>query len=532
MMGHADPTLPSFRGIAGLDGDEPGIFLRRKTWIPGSSAARWPRNDEQNNQQCRASSRLSGSVMAAIIASMDKPAADGNIRTPGSRNAALAARDLGVVWHPCTQMRDHEHVPMIPIARGDGAWLVDFDGNRYLDCISSWWTNLFGHAEPRIAAAIAAQASKLEHVIFAGFTHEPALQLAEELVRIAPQGLERVFFADNGSAAVEVALKMSFHWWLNQGHGERTRFIALSNSYHGETLGALSVSDVALYRKTYAPLLLTPILAPSPDAYPREPGESADDVARRRLGELRAILTRHAHEVCAVIVEPLVQCAGSMRMHSPVYLSGLRSLCDEFAVHLIADEIAVGFGRTGTLFACEQGNIAPDFMCLSKGLTGGFLPLSAVLTTQVVYKAFYDEYASGRAFLHSHSYTGNPIACSAALATLRIFRDEPVLERNRALASRINARLRQLEGHPNVADVRQTGMIAAIELVRDGRTREPFPAAERRGLRVYLHGLANGALLRPLGDVVYFMPPYCITPEEIDAMIDTAAAGISAAVAD
>jgi adenosylmethionine---8-amino-7-oxononanoate aminotransferase len=292
----------------------------------------------------------------------------------------------------------------------------------------------------------------------------------------------------------------------------------------------LSVSDVGLYRKTYAPLLLTPIIAPAPDAYLREPGESAEGVARRRLDQMRMILERQAHETCAVIVEPLVQCAGGMRMHSPVYLAGLRALCDEFEVHLIADEIAVGFGRTGTLFACEQAGIAPDFMCLSKGLTGGFLPLSAVLTTQDVYDAFYAEYASGRAFLHSHSYTGNPIACSAALATLRIFRDEPVLEHNRALAARIATRLREFENHPNVADVRQTGMIAAVELVQDGSTREPFPAAERRGLRVYLHGLAHGALLRPLGDVIYFMPPYCITPEEIDHMIDTAAAGIAAAV--
>ena len=455
---------------------------------------------------------------------------------PASRNAELAARDLRVVWHPCTQMHDHDAgVPMIPIARGEGAWLYDHDGNRYLDCISSWWTNLFGHAEPRIAAAIARQATRLEQVIFAGFTHEPGLQLAEELVRVTPPGLERVFYADNGSSAVEVALKMSFHYWLNQDgagrdRGQRTRFIALGNSYHGETLGALSVGDVALYRRTYAPLLLQPILAPSPDAYLREPGESWQDVAQRRLCEMRAILERHAHETCAVIVEPLVQCAGGMRMHHPSYLTGLRALCDEFAVHLIADEIAVGFGRTGTLFACEQAGIAPDFMCLSKGLTGGFLPLSAVLTTRAVYDAFYAEYAAGKAFLHSHSYTGNPLACAAALATLGIFRDEPVLERNCALAARLASGLAQLQDHPNVAEVRQTGMIAAVELVQDKPARTVFPARERRGLRVHLHGLANGALLRPLGDVVYFMPPYCITPEQIDAMLRIAADGIAAAV--
>ncbi len=447
-----------------------------------------------------------------------------------SRNAALATRDLKHLWHPCTQMHDHESIPMVPIVRGEGAWLIDANGRRYLDGISSWWTNLFGHANPRIATALADQARTLEHVVFAGFTHEPAIELAEQLLALAPPGLDRVFFADNGSSAVEVALKMSFHYWLNQGHANRTRFITLSGSYHGETLGALSVSDVALYRQTYAPLLLTPIIAPSPDAYQGEPGESAQDVATRRLGELRDILEQHADATCAIIVEPLVQCAGGMRMYHPSYLTGLRALCDEFAVHLIADEVAVGFGRTGTLFACEQGHITPDFLCLSKGLTAGFMPLSVVLTNADVYAAFYAEYSAGKAFLHSHSYTGNPLACRVALETLAIFRDEPVLERNRALAAHLRQRLASLRNHPHVADVRQTGMIAAVELVAERTTRRPYAAAERRGLRVYLHGLEHGALLRPIGNVVYFMPPYVITEQEIDQLVDTALAGIELAV--
>jgi adenosylmethionine-8-amino-7-oxononanoate aminotransferase len=459
---------------------------------------------------------------------MDTPFPDGPVL---AGNAGLAARDLRHVWHPCTQMHDHESIPMVPIVRGEGAWLIDADGRRYLDGISSWWTNLFGHAHPRLAAALADQAQQLEHVIFAGFTHPPAIALAEELVRITPPGLQRVFFADNGSAAIEVALKMSFHYWLNRGHGEKTRFIALTGSYHGETLGALSVSDVALYRKTYAPLLLTPILAPSPDSYEAEPGESPAQVAARRLGELRELLERHAHETCAVIVEPLVQCAGGMRMYHPDYLGGLRRLCDEFGVHFIADEIAVGFGRTGTLFASEQAGIAPDFMCLSKGLTGGCLPLSAVLTTEEVYAAFYAEYNAGKAFLHSHSYTGNPLACRVALETLAIFRDEPVLERNRMLAAHLAQRLAPLRDHPHVADVRQTGLIAAVELVSDKRTRKPWPSAERRGMKVYLHGLKNAALLRPLGNVVYFMPPYVVGTEEIDHLVDVATGGIELATA-
>jgi len=451
-------------------------------------------------------------------------------------NAAWRARDLAALWHPCTQMHDHSlpegsGIPLIPIARGEGAWLIDRDGKRYLDAISSWWTNLFGHANPRIAAALKDQLDRLEHVIFAGFTHEPGVRLAEELLRVAPPGLARVFYADNGSSAIEVALKMSFHYWRNSGDSGKTRFIALSGGYHGETLGALSVTDVPLYRATYAPLLGTPILVGSPDCYARAPGMSWREHSIARLADMRVALERHAYEVCAVIVEPLVQCAGGMRMYDAAYLSGLRALCDEYRVHLIADEIAVGFGRTGTLFACEQAGITPDFLCLSKGLTGGFLALSAVLTTAPVYEAFYAEYTSGKAFLHSHSYTGNALACRAALETLAIFRDQPVLARNRELAARLAAKLAPLADHPHVAEVRQTGLIAAIELVRDKASRAPFASAERRGLRVYRHGLEHGMLLRPLGDVIYFMPPYVIEPAEIDMMVDVAAAGIERAVA-
>jgi len=449
---------------------------------------------------------------------------------PVSRNADLAARDLAHVWHPCTQMREHaSQLPLIPIVRGDGAWLIDADGNRYLDGISSWWSNLFGHANPRIAEAVAAQAARLNHVMLAGFTHEPALQLAEQLVRIAPPGLRRVSYASDGASAVEIALKMSFHYWRNTGQPQRTRFIALANAYHGETLGALAVSDLPLYRAVYGPLLFEPLVAPSPDWLDAEPGERADDVAHRRLADMRALLERHAHETCAVIIEPLVQCSGGMRMHAPSYLAGLRALCDEFDVHLIADEIAVGFGRTGTMFACEQASIAPDFLCLSKGLTGGALPLSAVMTTDEVYDAFLGDYAANNAFLHSHTFSGNPIACAAALASLAIFRDEPVLERNRGLASHLARRLEALRGHPHVANLRQTGWIAAFDLVEHEESRSPYPSAERRGLRFYRHALSRGVLLRPLGDTVYFLPPYCIDEHDIDAMVDVAIESVDAA---
>jgi len=444
----------------------------------------------------------------------------------------LARRDLATVWHPCTQMKDHEWLPMIPVVRGEGAWLYDADGRRYLDAISSWWVNLFGHANPRIGAAVARQLGRLEHVMLAGFTHEPAIELAERLTALAPPGLTRCFYADNGSSAIEVALKMSFHYWRNAGHPGKRRFITLTNSYHGETLGALAVGHVELYREIYQPLLMDVIAVPSPDGYGREDGESLEAHSLRMFAHMEAALERYAHETCAVIVEPLVQCAGGMRMYDPVYLSLLREACDRHGVHLIADEITVGFGRTGTMFACEQAGIAPDFLCLSKGLTGGYLPLSAVLTGERVYEAFYDEYASLRAFLHSHSYTGNPLACTAALATLDIFASDDVIVRNRALAAHLGARAGELADLPHVAEVRQRGMIVAVELSQGGDRRRPFPWTERRGLRVYRHGLAHEALLRPIGNVVYFMPPYVVTPDEIDRLVAAARAGIEAATCD
>jgi adenosylmethionine-8-amino-7-oxononanoate aminotransferase len=447
-------------------------------------------------------------------------------------NTPYVERDLAHVWHPCTQMKDHEQVPLIPIRRGQGAWLEDFEGKRYLDAISSWWVNLFGHANARINAAVHAQLEQLEQVILAGFTHEPVIRLSEALTALAPAGLTRCFYADNGSSAVEVAVKMSFHYWRNVGRSAKRRFITLANSYHGETLGALAVGNVELYKDIYKPLLMDVITVPSPDCFAREPGETWVEHSRGKFAHMQAVLERHADETAAVILEPLVQCAGGMRMYDPVYLSLLRAACDRHQVLLIADEIAVGFGRTGTMFACEQAGIRPDLLCLSKGLTAGYLPLSAVLTTEAVYAAFYDEYTKLNAFLHSHSFTGNPLACSAALACLDIFRTDAVLERNRALSARLGERARALEAYPHVAEVRQRGMIVAVELVKDKATRKPYPWPERRGLTIYRHALSRGVLLRPIGDVVYFMPPYVVTPEEIDLMVEVAREGIELATCD
>lgn len=451
-------------------------------------------------------------------------------------DAQWRARDLEVLWHPCTQMREHpDTLPLVPVQRGEGAWLVGHDGRRYLDGISSWWTNLHGHAEPRIAAAIARQAGTLEQVILAGFSHAPAVELAERLLALAPRQpgrapLAKVFYADNGSAGVEVALKMAFHWFRNRGEPARTRFVALENGYHGETLGALAVGDIPLYRRIYAPLLAEALFAPSPDAWLATPGEDAVQRAARAGDALADLFDRHPGEICAVILEPLLQCAGGMRMHDPAYLRRVRDLCDAHGVFLIADEIATGFGRTGTLFACEQAGIAPDLLCLSKGLTGGFLPLAAVLATQSIYDGFLDD-SRERAFLHSHSYTGNPLACAAALASLDIFESDGVLERNRATAAAMAALAAPLASQRHVADVRQTGMVVAFELTRDGNRDTPFPTTARVGLHAYRAALARGVLLRPLGDVLYWMPPYCVDEAQLQLLASATAEAIEEATA-
>ncbi len=447
-------------------------------------------------------------------------------------NAALRDRDLQVFWHPCTQMKDHESLPLIPIRQARGVWLEDYDGKRYLDAISSWWVNLFGHGHPHIDGRIREQLGRLAHVITAGFTHEPAVTLAERLVQRAPPGLTRVFYAENGSSAVEIALKMSFHAWRNQGCTRKQQFVSLTNAYHGETLGALAVGGVALYRETYGPLLMPCLQAPTPDCYLRPEGVDWETHSRELLAPMAALLAARSDEICAVIVEPLIQCAAGMRMYHPIYLRGLRDLCDRHGVHLIADEIAVGFGRTGTFFACEQAGITPDFLCVGKGLTGGYLPLAAVLTREAIYQGFYDEYATLKAFLHSHSYTGNALGCAAALATLDLFDASPVLASNGRLAEHLAQALAPLRDHPHVGEVRQTGLVAAVEMTPNGDRHSAYPWQERRGLRVYRHALERGVLLRPLGNVVYFMPPYVITTDEIDLIVAVAREGIDRATAD
>ena len=426
-------------------------------------------------------------------------------------NLEISKRDLSVLWHPCTQMKDHETIPLVPISKGEGVYLYDFEGNRTIDAISSWWVNLFGHCNPYINQKIKEQLDTLEHVILAGFTHEGIVRLSERLVKLSPDGLTRCFYADNGSSAIEVALKMSYHSHKNGGK-EKGLFVSLSESYHGETLGALSVGDVALYKETYEPLLIRSIQTPSPL---NQSIEAALEAAK--LFEI--LLIERSHEIAALIVEPLVQGAGGMKMYHPLFLSETKRLCEVYGIHFIADEILVGFGRTGTMFACEQAGITPDFLILSKGLTGGYLPLSVVLTTEAVYDSFYCEYNPARSFLHSHSYTGNALACAAANATLDIFESEKVIENNQRTIAFISDELKRFKSLPRVKEVRQCGMIAAIEL-------EGFDPSERIGLKIHQYCMAQGVLIRPLGSVIYVMTPYVISFDELKRVFDAIEAAL------
>jgi adenosylmethionine-8-amino-7-oxononanoate aminotransferase len=426
------------------------------------------------------------------------------------KNRDLLERSRKAVWHPCTQMKTHERFPLVPIERGKGAWLYDFDGRRYLDAVGSWWVNVLGHAHPRINAAVSDQLERLEHVMLAGFTHAPVVELSERLGAITGERLGHCFYASDGASAVEIALKMSFHYWRNTGRPEKRAFVALAGGYHGETLGALSVTDVPLFRDAYAPLLRQGRTVPSPDWRSAERGEAAFEYALRCASNLERYFHEHHEETAALIVEPLVQCAAGMAMYHPEYLRRASELCERYEVHLIADEIAVGCGRTGTFLACEQASVLPDFLCLSKGLSGGYLPLSVVLTTERVYQAFYDDDVA-RGFLHSHSYTGNPLACRAALATLSILEEERVLEANRAKQSLLTEKARGIASHPRVRHWRNTGMIWAFDV----ETADPAFAR-----RFHAAALERELLLRPLGRTVYFMPPYVIGPEEIELLVE------------
>ncbi|QWD90924.1 adenosylmethionine--8-amino-7-oxononanoate transaminase [Polynucleobacter sp. MWH-Braz-FAM2G] len=420
----------------------------------------------------------------------------------------LVDRSLATVWHPCTQMKQHESFPLVAISKGKGAWLYDENGHALLDAISSWWTNLFGHSNPRINQAITAQLEKIEHVMLAGFTHTPVVELSEKLSALTHHHLGHAFYASDGASAVEIALKMSHHYWQLNGQTQKKKFVCLENGYHGETLGALAVTDVAIFREAYGLLLQDVFTVSSPDARKAKSGESAEGVAKNAAKELEKLFAKEHHNIAAIIVEPLVQCAGQMAMHSPEYLRLVRELCDRYDVHLIADEIAVGCGRSGKFFACEHAGIWPDFLTLSKGISGGYLPLSLCLTTDKIYQAFYGDQTQ-QGFLHSHSYTGNPLACAAALACLDIFATDKVLEKNIERSNDLANAFAWAKSDLRIEHWRQQGMILAFDVKNDFLKNPKTFSRE-----MFANGLEGGVLIRPIGNTIYVMPPYILSPSE------------------
>lgn len=447
--------------------------------------------------------------------------------------------DLKYIWHPCSQMKDYETLPPIVIEHGEGVNLYDIDGKCYKDVISSWWCNLLGHCNPRINAAVKRQIDQLEHVIFANFSHKPAITLCQKLSEVLPQGLCKFNFADNGSAAVEMALKMSFQYHLQTGNSKKTRFMALADAYHGETLGALAVGGVDLYSEMYKPLMMDVIRIEGLDCYRCPWGKCRDNCNCECFCKAEEAFENHAEETAAIIVEPLLQGSAGMKIYPPLYLRKLRELCDRYNVHLIADEIATGYGRTGKMWAFDHAgvniytdketgktvvkSISPDIICLSKGLTGGYMPMSLVVTTQKIYDAFYDDYLKGKAFMHSHTYSGNPLACSAGIEVLNILEDEQIIPKAVSKAKYFNEIIKQkFTQLENVGEVRSIGLINAIELVKNRDTKEPLNPENRTGYQIYKKALEKGVILRPLGDVIYFNPPLIIEKEDMDFVTDIA----------
>ena len=435
----------------------------------------------------------------------------------------LAKKDLEYIWHPCSQMKDYEELAPIVVKSGKGVYLYDIDGNRYVDVISSWWCNLLGHCNSHISEELKKQADKLEHVIFANFTHEQAIKLCERLSKFLPKGLCKFNFTDNGSSAIEAAMKVSFQYHEQTGNPQKTRFMALTDAYHGETIGALSVGDCDLYTKLYKPILMDVIKVKGPDCYRCPYGKCRDNCQCECFEQAEKTFAKYGDETSAMLVEPLLQGSAGMKIYPPLYLKKLRELCDKYNVHLIADEIATGYGRTGKMFAFEHAGVSPDIMCLSKGLTGGYMPMAMFVTTQKIYDAFYDDYGTGKAFMHSHTYSGNPLACSCANAVLDLMEDGKILKQAQENAVYFNNIIKEkFLSHKNVGEVRHIGLVNAIELVKNKDTKEPLDGSLRTGYQIYKKALKKGVILRPLGDVIYFNPPLIIEREDMDFVTDVA----------
>lgn len=429
-------------------------------------------------------------------------------------------RDLKHIWHPYTQMKDTEKYPPILIDKAEGIKLYDEDGNFYYDVISSWWCNVHGHNHRAIKKAITKQLNSLDHTLLSGFTHKPVIELSERLVEITPAELEKVFYTDNGSTSVEAALKISFQYWRNIGKKDKTKFVSVDLGYHGDTIGAMSVGGQTLFSKTFSPLLFDTFKAPSPYCYRCPLGKKRDTCSLDCINNLEDILKKHSAEISAVILEPIFMGAGGMIIYPVEYLKKVRELCTKYDVHLILDEVATGFGKTGKMFAFEHAESCPDFLCLSKGLTSGTLPLAATLTTRKIFDAFYDDYAQFKTLYHGHTYTGNPIASAAAVASLKLFKQENTLENVNKLIPILHKRLEEFNRFSMVGDVRCFGLIGICEIVEDKKTKAPFPVEKRMGQVIYRKGLKKNLILRPLGNNMYIMPPLCTTVEQLNDILD------------
>ncbi len=450
---------------------------------------------------------------------------------PSRRSEPWRARDRKVLWHPFTQQKLWMDEEFPVIVGGKGSYLIDADGRKYLDGSSSLWCNLHGHARREINQAMKKQLDRIAHSTFLGLTNPPAIELAEKLVEIAPKGLTRVFYSDNGSTAVEVALKMAFQYWQQNGQPARTKFVTLDAAYHGDTVGAVSVGGIELFHGMFKPLLFRTIKAPATYAYRCDRARTLEECGQHTIMEIEGILKTHAREVAALVVEPLIQGAGGMITQPRGFVTGLRHLCDKYGVLMIADEVMTGFGRTGRMFACEHEGVTPDLMAVSKGITGGYLPLAATLATEKIYKGFLGDVKDGRTFFHGHTYTGNPLACAAALASLEIFRKEDLLGRVRKRIHRLGNLLQDLYLIPQVGDIRTVGLIVGIELVADPEKRTPYPPETRTGHRVILEARKRGAILRPLGDTIVLMPPLSITEKELETLVRITVDSVNAVVA-
>lgn len=429
-------------------------------------------------------------------------------------------KDLKYVWHPDTQMKQYEGSDFKPtiIERGEGIYLYDIDGNQYIDGISSWWVNMLGHSNPKLNKVLTQQAEKIEHVLLADFTHKPAIELAEKLVKLAGEPFSKVFYSDDGSTAVEVAIKMAYQYWYQKGKPEKKHFVSMTESYHGDTLGSVSVGGIDIYKKIFNPLVFETLKVCAPYCYrcPKNCKQGQCDI--ECFNEVEELFKTRHNEIAAMIVEPLVQGAAGMRVYPAEYLKKLRALCDKYDILLIDDEVAMAFGRTGKYFAFEHAEIKPDIFCVAKGITAGYIPLAATITTDKIYNAFYDDFSELKTFYHGHSFTGNPVACAIAVENLKIMEEEKFIENLQPKIAKLQECLKKFQTLQHVGDIRHIGMIAALEIVKNKETKEPYKFTDRVGHKVFLEALKNGALLRPIGNIIYFMPPLIITEEEIEKL--------------